>query len=35
VTVHGVLRQAFVSGTTQKLVLIQDPTESKEAHPAP
>jgi hypothetical protein len=35
VTVHGVLRQAFVSGAMQKLVLIQDPPESKEAHPAP
>ena len=35
VTVHGVLRQVFVAGVTQELVLIQDPPKSKKANLAP
>jgi hypothetical protein len=34
VTVHGTLRQAFVSGTTQKLVLVENPSESTNPQPA-
>jgi hypothetical protein len=34
VTIHGVLRQAFASGTLEKLVLVEEPVESKEPQPA-
>jgi len=35
VTVHGVLRQAFASGTTQKLILVEEPAEPQESPKAP